>query len=303
MPMSLVEVTSPLSAMLPFTRYFEIDSRKVGARFAVWVTVPATYTAYPDRHYPAIYLSDGNLSVPQTAVYQMLEFDPINPIRPFIHVGVGYVGEDAHRQLAVRARDLLPPGEPLPPGIDEVSMQRLVDVGILDQVGLKLYVQNLKNSAADHFLAFLTEELHPSLTERYRIISDSAGLFGYSYGGLFATYVALNRSPLFCRIGAGSPGILSKTSRIFEFYEAELAAFANHTGRMLHMTVCKLELNVPSYYQYLVGRGTAEFLALMSQRPLRGLKFSSQIIEHESHTTGFVPSWFSFLRTCYAVEA
>src|SRR5262245_43237763 len=102
--MTLVEMSPPLSAVLPNTSYFEVDSRKAGARYAVWVTVPTSYKAHPDRRYPAIYLPDGNLSVPQTAAGIVQDFDPINPIRPFIHVGVGYVGEDGARQLAVRAR-------------------------------------------------------------------------------------------------------------------------------------------------------------------------------------------------------
>jgi predicted alpha/beta superfamily hydrolase len=299
--MPLVELAPPFAATLPFTRYFEVDSWNVGARFAVWVTVPAMYGAHLDRHYPVIYLPDGNLTVPQTAS-QMLEFDPINPISPFVHVGVGYVGEDARRMIAVRARDLLPPDEPLPTGTIEASMKWLYDAGVLDRFGLELYACNLKNPAADHFLAFLTEELHPFLAEYYRIETDTAGLYGYSYGGLFATFVALRRSPLFHRVGAGSPGILAGTSKVFQLYEAEVTAGADHTGRMLHMTVCEPELTVRSCYQHLVGRGTTEFLALADQRPLKGLGFSSRIIEHESHASGFVPSWFSFLRACYAVR-
>lgn len=299
--MTLIDRPAPFAGVLPHTSYFEIDSEAAGARYAVWVSVPPTYAAHPDRRYPAIYLPDGNVSVPQTAPSQgLLEFDPIHPIRPFIHVGVGYAGDDAVRQLAVRARDLLPPGEALPPGVDEQSMGWLVDTGILDREGVALYVRHLKHPAADRFLAFLTEELHPALARRFRIEPDSAGLFGFSYGGLFATYTALRRSPLFHRIGAGSPGIMPRVSKIFEMYQAELTAGADHTGRMLHLTVCAPELTAPSYYQQLVGAGSAEFIALAGQRPLKGLGFSSRIIEHESHASGFGPAWFSFLRTCYS---
>ncbi|MEO8450649.1 MAG: alpha/beta hydrolase-fold protein [Gemmatimonadota bacterium] len=300
--MPLVELQPPMSATLPGSRYFEVDSRLAGARFAVWVTTPQTYGAEPDRRYPAVYLPDGNLSAPLTApTHQMLQHDPIHPIRPFIQVCVGYAGEDAARMLAVRARDLLPQGEPLPDGIDEV-MPALVQTGVLDQPTADLYLHNLRHPAADRFLEFLTEELHPLIAGEYRVESDEAGLFGFSYGGLFATYVALRRSPLFRQIGAGSPGILARVSTIFPMYEAELATGADHSGRMLHMTVCGPEITVPSLYQLVVGAGTVEFMTLAGQKPLKGLAFTSHIIEHESHATGFVPAWFSFLRAGYSAR-
>ena len=59
---------------------------------------------------------------------QMLSSDPIAPIEPFILVCIGYCGEDARRTLAVRARDLLPPGEPLPEGAEQ-SMRKIVAMG------------------------------------------------------------------------------------------------------------------------------------------------------------------------------
>jgi predicted alpha/beta superfamily hydrolase len=297
----LVERQPQLEAMLPNTRYFEVESRRVGGRFGVWVTTPATYAAEPDRRYPAIYQPDGNFAAPMTAT-ALLAFDPIHPIRPFIEVCVGYVGEEARRMLAVRARDLLPPGEPLSPGTDENSMAALVKIGLLDQVGADLYLRNLRNPAADRFLAFLTEELHPLIASRYRVEPDAAGLFGYSYGGLFATYVALRRTTLFRRIGAGSPGILPRVSKIFSMYQDELKS-GDHSGRVLHMTVCGPEITAPSVYQQLVGAGTVEFMTLAGQTPLKGLEFSSRVIENESHASGFVPSWFSFLRTCYSARA
>lgn len=295
----LVEGQPPLSAMLPNTRYFEIDSVKAGARYAVWVVTPPNYDRETDLRYPAIYMPDGNSSAPETIPRdELLRSDPIYPIEPFIHVCVGYAGADVARSLAVRARDLLPPTEPPPPGLEQ-GMAATVKTGIIDEAGAELYIHNLRNPAGDKFLAFLTDELHPLIAARYRLAEDNAGLFGYSYGGLFATYVALSRSPLFRRIGAGSPGILPKVSSIFTMYTKALQAKTDYSGRMLHMTVNAPELTVPSYYQPLVGAGTMQFVQLASQTPLPGLAFSSRIVELESHASGGSPSWFSFLRTCY----
>lgn len=156
----------------------------------------------------------------------------------------------------------------------------------------------MNNPAADRFLAFLSDELHPWIASLYRVDEAATGLFGYSYGGLFATYAALRRTR-FRRVGAGSPGIVARASKLFAAYEAELAANADHSGRMLHMTVCEREITVPSFYQVAVGAGSAEFMTLAGTRPLRGLRFSSHISPLESHASGLWPSWFSFLRTCY----
>lgn len=292
---------SPMSAMLPATRYFEVESSIVGATFGVWVTTPPRYDAESDTKYPAIYQPDGNVAAPLTApAALLLPDDPINPIQPFIQVSVGYVGQNA--QQGSRARDLVPPGEPLSIGVDESSMEELVQAGMLDAEGAELYLHYLRNPAADNFLAFLTDELHPLVTEQFRVDDDALGLHGYSYGGLFATYAALRRTP-FRRIGAGSAAIPAARSTVFECYKANLASGADHSGRMLHMTVCEQEITAASVYQPLVGAGTVEFISRAQQTPLTGLAFSTKIIPEESHATGLAASWFSFLRTCYAASA
>ena len=298
-----VEKQPPLSAMLPATRYYEVESTSVGARFAVWVTIPPRYESEPDKSYPAIYQTDGNFSAPLTApLSALLRDDPINPIVPFIQVSVGYAGEDAKRELAVRARDLLPPGEPLMAGTNEESMARLVKAGALDPVGAEIYLHNLRNPAGDKFLSFLNDELHPWIASQYRVNGDATGLHGYSYGGLFATYAALRRSR-FLRIGAGSPGIISRVSKTFEMYNAELTAGADHHGRHIHMTVGEREITAPYFYQVGVGDGTMEFMILAGQKPLKGLTFTTHIQAHDSHASGYASSWFSFLRACYAAPS
>ncbi|WP_456238148.1 alpha/beta hydrolase-fold protein [Nocardiopsis codii] len=46
------------------------------------------------------------------------------------------------------------------------------------------------------------------------------GLFGHSYGGLFALYAWLRETGLFASVGAGSPGVASADSQIFTLVEA-----------------------------------------------------------------------------------
>jgi predicted alpha/beta superfamily hydrolase len=132
--------------------------------------------------------------------------------------------------------------------------------------------------------------------------SQGAGLFGYSYGGLFALYAALSRTPLLRKIGAGSPGLLPRQSKVFDMYRAEAAANADYSGRLLHVNFMERELTYPSSYQPLVAAGTAEFITMAGTQPLRGLSFSSRIIPEESHITGSSPSFSSFLRAAYSAR-
>ncbi|HEY0913686.1 MAG TPA: alpha/beta hydrolase-fold protein [Solimonas sp.] len=292
----------PVETMFRRTRYFEIDSVKAGARYAIWVSTPAAYEQKPDQAFPVIYTPDGNAAALTAAgLANAGAFDPINPVQSSIQVSVGYTGEDIARALAVRARDLLPPGEFLPPDVER-DMPQYVAMGILDQAGADLYLHNLKNPAADRFLAFLADELHPFIAANYRVQADDVGLFGHSYGGLFATYAALQPTSVFRNFGASSPGIALEKSAVFRMH-ADAVANGGVSERRLLMMCATRELTVPSLYQPLVGGGTIEFIRMASATPLKGLQFSSRLIEHESHVSVYMPAMFEYLRQFYPAKA
>lgn len=295
----LTETTPSFDALFPSTRYFEIDSNIAGERFSAWVTPPAQYDADPTRAYPVVYQVDGNLFFPTTTPFhQPGQSDTMSPQLPFILVSVGYSAQESHAWAWLRVRDLLPPGEKVP----DVMMQAVdmtVQAGLMPREEGDRYLEMFANPAADKFLAFLEQELHPQLAKAFRIDADNVGLWGVSYGGLFAAYVAIKRSDLFKRIGASSPGIIGEDSQIFELYREAVATQRDYSDRHLHITLAARELAQPSIYQWLLARGTTRLLAETSQNPLPGLQVSTEIIPLESHLSGGVPAWFSFLRACY----
>jgi predicted alpha/beta superfamily hydrolase len=302
-PPDLESKQHPLSAILPDTEYFEIDSKIAGARYGVWVNTPYGYAAQRERRYPAIFTPDANLVAPMLMPFSgQLSADPIHPILPFVQVSVGYCGaEVADWVWKHRNRDLLPPGEPPSP-----SHLAAVDAGIAaggeTAEHLKAFRAAIVNGGrADLFLRFLTEELYPRIVARWRIDTATSGLWGDSYGGLFAAWIAMQRHPLFPRIGAGSPGLMTPQSKVFELLSKEIASGADHSGRQLHFSVCGPEITIPGPYQNL-GATFAQFTYLQGATPLKGLKFSSAIIPNESHLTGAPSNWFSFLRACYSAR-
>lgn len=295
----LTELAPSFAALFPSTRYFEINSNIAGARFSAWVTPPANYDADEGQRFPVVYQVDGNLFFPTTAPFHGAgQSDPMSPQIPFILVSVGYSEQESPAWTWLRVRDLLPPGEAVPEVMHQ-ALQYSVDAGLLPKEEGDRYHAMFSQPAADRFLGFLEDELHPLLTEAFRIDGDDVGLWGDSYGGLFAAYVAIKRSELFKCIGAASPGIYGDESQIFKLYEQAIASGRDYSGRRLHITLAARELTEPSLYRWLIARGTAELLARTYQSPLPGLRVSTEIIPLETHLTGGVPSWFSFLRACY----
>jgi uncharacterized protein len=295
----LRETEGSLSSVLPMTRYFEIDSKQVGATFGIWITLPPRYDA-EDIAYPVVYQPDGTVTAPNTG-NAMLRDDPINPIRPVIQVCVGYTGEDAGRLLAIRARDLLPPGEPLPTFYDDSTVEQFAVSGLLSEADARLYLRYLRNPQADRFLAFLIGELHPALRAVFRVSEEDTGLHGFSYGGLFAAYAALSCDH-FTHVGAGSPGILAGVSQVMSLYDQATADPSRPTARRLHVTVCERELTQPSLYQSLVAAGAMELVSKAGAAPVKGLEVTSALIPLESHATAGAVSYFGFLRECYAAS-
>jgi predicted alpha/beta superfamily hydrolase len=284
--------------MLRRTQYFEVDSVKTGARYAIWVTLPHDYDKDPKRSFPTIYMPDGNgMALVAAAASGGNASELIMPLQSTIQVCVGYAGEDVAMSLAVRARDLLPPKEYLAPGLLE-GLRGIGDDGWIPKAMAQLYADNLENPAGDRFLAFISEELHPFVAKRWRVDAGELGLFGHSYGGLFAAYAALQPRTIFRYFGASSPGIAIEHSVIYKFYRDAVAA-GGISPRELHMTVASLELTVPGLYQGMVGGGTVEFMRVVGMTPLKGLNFTSAILKDETHISVITPAFYSYLRTFF----
>jgi hypothetical protein len=299
-PLTLRPAEMPLSSLFPNTTFFEVDSASVNSKFGIWVTTPPGYNPNGTERYPAIFTPDGNLFAPLTIpfVAELSAHELIYPIKPYIQVTVGYCGAEGDEMLATRARDLLPPGEPTPKHLLD-GMDAAIASGMPQAAMYARYKANLLAPHGDAFLRFLTTELYPAITAQWRVDPKTTGFFGDSYGGLFAVWLALQRVEQFPFVGAGSPGMLSSESKIFDLLEREISSGADHAGRHLHLSICEPEFSEPTLYQMLAEQ-YARFLRIVGQRPLKGLKLTAHTVPFESHMTGAMSNFFSFLRTCYS---
>ncbi|PKV97579.1 hypothetical protein ATK30_8564 [Amycolatopsis echigonensis] len=280
-------MTAMWNGCLADTDYFEMRSRG-GHEYGVWVTTPPGYD--PATPAPVMYVLDGNWTVGMTAPLIVTQADPMQQIRPYVQVSVGYAGEEAQHWATLRNRDLVPPGEPVAPEfVDAVEMG--VDTGRMTREQADAYLAELRDTRADAFLAFLTEELNPRIEREYGTAASGHGLFGYSYGGLFSLYAWLSGCTLFESIGAGSPGVVGEDSQIF----ARLRELGdNLPAAKLHVTVNERELfGDLAVYQNLA-KNTAVLLHRLGSRDGT---VTSEVLR-ETHVTGLQASFLSYLRTC-----
>ena len=284
-------MTGIWNGCLADTEFLEITAHS-GHRYGVWVTTPPGY-ADATEPLPLIYVMDGNWAVGLTAPLIVTQADPYLTIAPYIQVSVGYAGEEAADWARLRNRDLVPPGEPV--GDEMVSVLAAArDAGAMSQEYMDAYLLELADTHADVFLDFLTDELHPRLQSQYRVSESGHGLFGYSYGGLFALYAWLSAAGPFATFGAGSPGVVSAGSQIFRLVDAMTEPSAD--APKLHVTLNEAELlgAIPLY------RGVARnALAVTEQLRAKGRTVTTAMLQ-ETHVTGLQASFLSYLKTCHA---
>jgi predicted alpha/beta superfamily hydrolase len=165
----------------------------------------------------------------------------------------------------------------------------------MSQEHMDAYLDELRDTHADVFLSFLVDELHPQLTSQYRVSDSGHGLFGYSYGGLFALYAWLSEAHPFATIGAGSPGVTGPDSQIFGM--VEVLADREPDSTRLHVTINEAEAIGPIPIYRDLARN-----ALAVVERLHGLGRSAAVsveMLHATHVTGIPASFLSYLKTCH----
>jgi len=131
------------------------------------------------KKYPVLYYTDAWTSVDY---FNQLGNDFIysNEIENLILVGISFE-TDEQGWIDLRKKDFLP------------------NLTITDST-----------RTAGNFLNFISEELIPYVEQNYPADSSDRGIYGYSFGCLFSTYVLKKKPFLFNRMGIGSPSLWFK---------------------------------------------------------------------------------------------
>jgi predicted alpha/beta superfamily hydrolase len=175
----------PVLSTLPtrVTLHPQFHSRFLPADRDITVYVPPQYDEQPDRHFPVLYLHDGqNL------------FDPATSFVP------GRTWRVAETADAV---------------IDAGYVAPLIIVGIANTGESRLAEYTpvpdwkMGGGEADKYGRLITEELMPFIDANYRVLHgrEATGMGGSSLGGLVTLYLGLKYSDTFGRLAVLSPSV------------------------------------------------------------------------------------------------
>ena len=171
-------------------RHREFQSKILGNRRDVLVYLPRGYSRFSRKHYPVLYLQDGQNVFDATTSFAGVEWgvdetaqrlSRQNLIQPIIIVAVANAGEDRIHEYAPTA------------GVIESKAKR----------------KERSKGLGRKYGRFLIEELKPYIDKRYRTKPEAAftGLGGSSLGGLLTLSLGLWFPNVFTRLIVMSPSV------------------------------------------------------------------------------------------------
>ncbi|MFZ0471209.1 MAG: alpha/beta hydrolase-fold protein [Bacteroidales bacterium] len=214
---------------VPNTELRSFWSEILGQEMYLYIKLPPSYYAKPQKTYLAWYITDANRSFPLVA--GIADFiDAGKTVDPeLLMIGIGYKIQDMSDFTAWRTRDLTPTSVF---SIDSSQTRMLSDLS-----GRQI---DVTTGGAATFLEVIEKEVIPFAEANYRISSVNRGLGGYSYGGLFTLYALFTKPELFSIYYAGSPSIGYDKGVLFT-YENEYALTHKDLHARLFMTTGELE--------------------------------------------------------------
>lgn len=175
--------------------YFAQPSRATGRTYHIHIRLPPDYAADSARRYPVVYLLDGDSLFPILAANHLfLTLDDKLP--EAIVVGIAYGGFGPVNKRSIDYRERALPDAP--------------------------------EAGAPAFLAFLKDELLPTVEARYRVDPARRVLFGQSLAGRFVIHSAFAEPDLFWGRIASNPAL-----RLDYTYEGEPASSGRSDLRLI----------------------------------------------------------------------
>jgi predicted alpha/beta superfamily hydrolase len=241
---------------LPDTEARSLDSKEVGVQYKLYVSLPKDYHE-TSQAYPVVLLLDADYSfaVARNVVEHLSDRGDLTRA---ILVGIAYGGPDAYRMN--RTRDYTPTH--VPTGGYGPECQAV-------------------SGGGTKFRNFIARELIPFLEDEYRL-SPERYLVGHSYGGLFATWVALTTPDLFSGYVVVSPSLWYDDGLLFRL-EREAASRRSDLPMRAYMTVGDREVN----QQHDMVADLRRLASTLESRRYPGLKLRWDVAEDETHNSVF----------------
>ena len=250
--------------VLPDTESWSVHDPE-GRDYPIWVALPASYAAHPERRYPVLYVTDALYSFPLVRSVRNLVGQGGDNLEDFILVGLPPQQGLSSKQS--RSRDYTPT-RPVRQAEDDYS----------DEV---IY------GGAAHYRDFLAAQVLPAVDARYRTDPARRSFAGHSYGGLFGTYVLLTRPDMFQTYILSSPSLWFDNHVIDQLEQAYAQQHRALPVRVL-LAIGSLETIKPGA-RYLTRndmlKDNQAFADRLRQRNYAGLQVETSVIEGEDHLT------------------
>jgi predicted alpha/beta superfamily hydrolase len=249
------------------TEQFSLTSKYVaGENYIIQVGLPIGY-APSIKSYPVLYVLDGDKSFGMTKeITDWLIWS--KEIKDIIVVGISY-GKGTDEWWQKRARDY------------SHCDDTIVFKGWFNQTG-----------GADNFLKFVKNELFPMVNNKYRINQDSTAIMGFSFGGLLSSYVLFTQPDMFKGYIIISPALVWNNNSILKM-EADYFSKHKELNNLVYMSYDSLDS------KDLVLIPTKELIQTLQSRNYEGLKFVMQILEGETHISGYPVALTHGLKTVF----
>ena len=250
---------------------FELKAKAVEEEiYPIEVLLPNDYDS--TIRYPTVYITDWwyyKEFNPQ--IYKRLQVDYI--IDPIILVGIGTIGDGTDLDLE-RRRDLTPTHLTK---FDKYDSLKIGSRGI--------------TGGAHNFLRFIKNELIPVIETQYLSDTLNRGYVGYSYGGLFGTYILSIEPQLFQNYLLGSPSMAYDDFLMIERLK-ELDPDKLKSVNSIFITVGEKEGGDQL-------KGFADLRDLFLSMKLPNLNLECIIIGDEGHRASYFPSIIKGIRYLY----
>ena len=247
--------------VLKGTQVWTVPDPVSGRDYEVFVSLPASYEAEPQRRYPTLYVTDADYAFP--IIRQIARRVNLNRpvIQDFILVGLSYAkGDDG---AASRSRDYTPvPCRP----------ESRCD---------------LTHGGGDAYQAYLKDEVLPFIEGRFRADPEARVLLGHSYGGLLGAQILFTDPTMFQSYVLGSPSFWFGQRHIMGM-EADYARAHTDLPAEVFMYIGAFETPGPTPRHATRYDMVGQMIAMeqvLNARAYPNLKVRSTVLADEDHLT------------------
>jgi|SRR5579864_6954568 uncharacterized protein len=279
-------VPSAVAAPTPVPLIPDVDTWVVTSggshrTYQIWVARPDGYSRQ-HAPYPVLYVGDAN-TLFGIAVQTVSLLAISKQIPAVVVVGIGYPkpGPGFSATWVGRHLDYTPP-------VNKLWTAHILK-DLMDQSKAYGYEPATEIGGAPEFLAFLRDELIPSMEGKYNVSTSDRAWGGYSVGGLFGLYVLLKDGSPFHRFLLGSPSIV----------------FADHVINRIEADYAGTHKNLPARVFLSTGDSgdipvaDIQGLAAQLRSHYSDLNLDVQVLEGENHSSGPPAAFSRGLRSIY----